>query len=111
MILITSFFIAKRLKRNYTPQINLSGIALKDLNGNIVNLANFAGKPLVVNFWGSWCGPCRQELPGFEKAREKYGNQINLVMVSDEQVDKIVKFKEENNYTFFMLNRKKHFMN
>ncbi|MEP7110000.1 MAG: TlpA disulfide reductase family protein [Ferruginibacter sp.] len=101
LLLTASYFIVKKLKRTHVPQINLSGITLKDLNGRIVNLNEFAGKPLVINFWGSWCGPCRQEFPGFENIKTKYGSQINFLMVSDEPVDKIIKFKEENTYTFF----------
>lgn len=109
LLLLISIFIVKNVYKNYTPQINLSGLAIKDLNGSIVDLAGFTGKPLVINFWGTWCGPCRQELPGFEKAKKKYGSQVNFLMVSDEPVKKIMKFKAENNYTFFYAQSQKTF--
>jgi thiol-disulfide isomerase/thioredoxin len=109
LLLIASVFIAKKLKKRYAPSINLSGITLTDLNGSTVNMAGFTGKPLIINFWGSWCGPCRAELPVFEKAKEKNGSQINFVMVSDEPFDKIIKFKAENNYTFFYAQSQKRF--
>lgn len=99
-ILIASFFIVRKIKRNYSPQIKLSSFVLKDLNGKDIALTSFAGKPLVINFWGTWCGPCRQEFPDFEKVKEKYATQVNFIMVSDEQEDKIEKFRIENNFTF-----------
>ena len=99
-ILIASFFIVRKIKRNYSPQIKLSSFVLKDLNGKDIALNSFAGKPLVINFWGTWCGPCRQEFPAFEKVKEKYATQVNFIMVSDEQENKIEKFRIENNFTF-----------
>ncbi|MEO5893471.1 MAG: TlpA disulfide reductase family protein [Ferruginibacter sp.] len=100
LVVAASFIIIRKLKNHYAPRINLSGISLKDLDGKVVDLAAFSGKPLVINFWGTWCPPCREELPAFQKARDKYGDEVNILMASDEPVDKISKFKKENNYTF-----------
>ena len=99
-ILIVSFFIVRKIKKNYIPLIELSSLVLKDLNGKDIALTSFAGKPLVINFWGTWCGPCRKEFPDFEKVKQKYVSQVNFIMVSDEQEDKIEKFRSENNFTF-----------
>lgn len=99
-ILIVSFFIVRKIKKNYIPLIELSSLVLKDLNGKDIALTSFAGKPLVINFGGTWCGPCRQEFPDFEKVKQKYASQVNFIMVSDEKEDKIEKFRIENNFTF-----------
>ena len=109
LLLAISFFVARKFKKNYAPSIELSAITLKDLSGNIVDLAKLSGKPLVINFWGTWCSPCRQELPGFQKVKEKYRDKVNFVMVSDEAVDKIITFKEANNYTFLFVQLQKNF--
>lgn len=51
------------------------GFDLEALDGNgRVRLEDFAGKPLIVNFWASWCVPCRKEFPEFEAAQERYGD-------------------------------------
>ena len=46
--------------------------ALKDLQGNLVDLASYKGKVLFLNFWATWCPPCRAEIPGFIEAYKTY---------------------------------------
>jgi peroxiredoxin len=48
---------------------------LKDMNGNAVNLADFRGRPLIVNFWATWCTPCKYEIPTFVELVDKYADQ------------------------------------
>lgn len=45
---------------------------LKDLSGKTLQLSDFAGKTVVLNFWATWCGPCRVEIPGFVELQKKY---------------------------------------
>lgn len=47
-----------------------------------VNLSDFKGKPIVLNFWASWCGPCKYEMPYFQEVYEKYGKDVEVVMVN-----------------------------
>ena len=51
-----------------------------------VRLADFKGKPLVVNFFASWCGPCRTELPGFAKAARALAGQVSFVAVNSQEL-------------------------
>ena len=53
-----------------------------DLEGNTHKLSDFRGKPVVLNFWASWCGPCKSEMPAFDAAYKQYGQDIHFVMVN-----------------------------
>ena len=56
---------------------------MEDAEGNVIKLSDFIGeKPVIVNFWASWCPPCRAELPDFDKAYREYGDQIHFLMVN-----------------------------
>lgn len=76
-----------------------------DNNGEKLKLSDIKGKPVVVNFWASWCPPCKNEMPDFEKAYQKYGNDISFMIVNmtdgqRETVEKAKSHIEENGYTF-----------
>ena len=53
-----------------------------DLEGNAHTLSEYAGKPVILNFWASWCGPCKSEMPDIEGAYKTYGADIHFIMVN-----------------------------
>lgn len=61
---------------DYAPDITVY-----DRQGNAVKLSDMRGKPVVINFWATWCGPCKSELPAFQQAYETYGDDICFMMV------------------------------
>ena len=54
--------------------------SLVDLSGKKVALADFKGKPVLVNFWATWCGPCKIEMPWFEEFNKKYAGQGLVIL-------------------------------
>ena len=76
-----------------------------DLEGNPVKLSDFEGKPAILNFWASWCGPCKSEMPDIEAAYQKYGEEIHFVILnltdgSSETVESAHGYIESQGYTF-----------
>ena len=75
-----------------------------DTEGNAVKLLSFFGKPIVLNFWASWCGPCKMEMPGFQNQYELQGQNIQFLMVNmtggRETVESASSFLENQGYTF-----------
>jgi thiol-disulfide isomerase/thioredoxin len=53
--------------------------AFKDLDGKTVSLASFKGKVMLLNFWATWCGPCKAEIPGFVDLQAKYKDKLVVV--------------------------------
>ena len=82
-----------------------SDFTLTDMNGDKVSLSDYTGKPIVVNFWATWCGPCKMELPAFDELYKKYNGQVEFMMVNltdgyQETVEGVKSFVSENGYEF-----------
>jgi thiol-disulfide isomerase/thioredoxin len=69
---------------------------LKDLDGKDVSLTSYKGKVVLLNFWATWCGPCKAEIPGFVELQEKYKKDLVIVGYSvDDTADKARAFATE----------------
>ena len=62
-------------------------------------LSQLRGKPVVINFWASWCPPCTDELPYFERLRQTYGDRLTLITVSNESPGTAQAYLERMHYT------------
>ena len=76
-----------------------------DREGNAVSLSSLRGKPVVVNFWATWCPPCRMELPYFDAAYAEYGEDVTFLMVDltdgeRDTVESAAAFTEEAAYSY-----------
>jgi len=86
--------------------VEANDFTLKDLKGDDVTLFEKRGKIVVLNFWATWCPPCREEMPSMEKLHKKYsGKDFEIIAVAmDPKGEKIVRpYIEENGYTFTVL--------
>ncbi|MDQ9824562.1 TlpA disulfide reductase family protein, partial [Acinetobacter sp. 163] len=52
------------------------------VDGEAVKLSDYFGKPIVLNFWASWCGPCKMEMPEFNKMAETLDGEVQFLMVN-----------------------------
>ncbi|UCE40510.1 MAG: TlpA family protein disulfide reductase [Candidatus Aminicenantes bacterium] len=76
---------------------------LKDLKGNNITLSSYKGKVLVLNFWATWCAPCRAEIPDFIEVYDEYKNkglEILGVSVDEISADQVQKFVERNRMNY-----------
>ena len=76
-----------------------------DKDGNAVRLSEYFGKPIVLNFWASWCGPCQSEMPDFNEKYAELGNDVHFLMInmtdgSRETVESASAFIEKYGYSF-----------
>lgn len=76
-----------------------------DIDGDAVSLSDFIGKPVIINFWASWCGPCKMEMPEFEEKFEELGGDIQFLMVNltdgnRETRETAISYIEKSGYTF-----------
>lgn len=71
--------------------------ALNDLNGQKIELANYKGKVVLIDFWATWCTPCREEIPHFVELQKQYGDQgFQIVGISmDDNVKPVQNFNKE----------------
>ena len=86
-------------------KVKAPGFMVYDKDGREVLFSDFEGKPVVLNFWASWCGPCKHEMPAFEEAYKEFGEDVHFVMVNAtdgqrETAEKALSFIEEQGYTF-----------
>ena len=76
-----------------------------DLEGNAHKLSDFRGKPVILNFWATWCGYCQVEMPDFDEKFKEYGDKVHFIMLNvtdgaQETVESASTFIQENGYSF-----------
>ena len=103
---IGAFYTCKTAHNNVstTPSARLSErlekIKMTDLKGKPFSLHQYAGKPVFLNFWATWCPPCISEMQSIEAAYAQLKDRVEFLAVSNEDPEKIRAFLEKNNFSF-----------
>ena len=94
-----------RAAKPESPELQAPNFTVQDTAGKQVALHDLVGKPVIVNFWASWCPPCKAEMPDFEAAYKEHGDTIQFMMVNmtdggRETVATAEQFIKGQGYTF-----------
>lgn len=95
---------------SFSPSIETSAEKMKieytgsfvDLDGNKFLFETLKGKPTLVSFWATWCPPCVAEMPSIQALYNDYKDQVNFVLISEEEPQKVRKFSDKNDYNLPM---------
>lgn len=78
---------------------------LKGINTNDFNFENAKGKVVVLNFWATWCPPCRAEMPSLQNLYDVYKDDVVFLFLTNEESSKVLSFLDKNNYNLPSFNQ------
>ena len=77
------------------------------MDGKEVSEQDLLGKPLVINFWATWCGPCVAEMPQLSRLKEHYKDKVNFISITENDAteDHLDEFLKDKDFNFQVLDR------
>lgn len=87
--------LAEQTMTRIKKELDAPDFTLKDMDGNVHKLSDYRGKPVIINFWATWCPPCRKEMPSMERAWQKLKDKGVALLAVDVGED------EDTIFTFF----------
>jgi thiol-disulfide isomerase/thioredoxin len=72
--------------RFFKNPASVADFTVKDLDGRTISSSSFKGKVTIINFWATWCGPCRAEIPDLVALQQKYRDQLQVIGISEDEV-------------------------
>lgn len=102
--MIVGVVVRQYIKYRVAPELTLDELELVDVYGEPVDLTQYKGKTIFLNFYATWCGPCHAEMPDLENMRKQLGNEDFIFMaISDEAPKLIQAFKNKHQSGFLFL--------
>lgn len=89
------------IEKTETNSTNLAGITFSNEKGQLVDLGDLKGKVILLNFWATWCPPCRAEMPGLSKLYKQFEKDKDVVFIfadADGNLAKSVKYMQKHNF-------------
>jgi peroxiredoxin len=109
LVAVYSFGIGERPQQSPAARTKIGmeapDFTLKDMQGNSVTLSQFRGKVVFLNFWASWCPPCREEMPSMERLHEVYAGRdfVMLAINVEQNINDVRAFLQKSPHTFPIL--------
>ena len=108
-VLIAALAGGYLLQRNLSEEPTVApadariAFALPDLDGNLRQLSEWEGKALLVNFWATWCAPCRREIPLLNKTQLAHSEELQVIGVAVDVQEDVVTYAEAAGFTYPIL--------
>lgn len=101
LFLVTLLPGCGRLNEKAADRLDITQVKLIELSGQTIDLTQYEGKVVFINFWATWCKPCLQEMPTIESAQEILKNEnIVFLLASNESQEEIEGFSKRRDYHF-----------
>jgi thiol-disulfide isomerase/thioredoxin len=93
---------AVRTVRFFRDPVEVPAFTLRDLDGRTISAADLRGKVVIINFWATWCGPCRMEIPDLIALQKKYPKELQVVGISEDEIpaDQVKQFVAANHMNY-----------
>lgn len=93
-----------RIAPGKVPLERLWSAEFKDISGQTIKMSSLKGQPMVLNFWATWCGPCVEEMPDFQRAGQTTeGRKVKIVGIGIDYVKNMKPFAEKNGISYLLL--------
>ena len=101
---LAGFGIAQWLRAPSAVPSTLTDFNLPDLTGKTRSLADYRGKTVLLNFWATWCPPCRREIPGFINLQKRHGSRgLQIVGISVDNPEAVARYWQETKINYPLL--------